>query len=104
MNEKWDEIRGKLDLVRVRGEFELSEFEISRFYSTNTSKKKKQNKTTTKKQQQQQQKNSEINRPNIFCWKIKAEGSVIFQKVFSSMADFRDIVSVMPCSATDKGK
>ena len=41
MNEKWDEIQGKLDLPRDRGEFKLSEFEISRFYSTNKSKKKK---------------------------------------------------------------
>ena len=90
MNEKWDEIQGKLDLPRDRGEFKLSEFEISRFYSTNKSKKKK--------------KNSEINHANIFCWKIYAEESVIFQKIFSSMADFRDIVSVMPCSATDKSK
>ena len=49
-------------------------------------------------------KNSEINHANIFCWKIYAEESVIFQKIFSSMADFRDIVSVMPCSATDKSK
>ena len=37
MNEKWGEIQGKLDLARVRGEFELSEFEIWRFYSTNKS-------------------------------------------------------------------
>ena len=58
MNEKWGEIQGKLDLARVRGEFELSEFEISRFYSTNKSLKKKK---------------SEINCANIFCWKIKAE-------------------------------
>ena len=26
MTEKWDEIQGKLDLVRVSGEFELSGF------------------------------------------------------------------------------
>ena len=39
MNEKWDEIQEKLDLVRVSGEFELSEFEISGFYSTNECKK-----------------------------------------------------------------
>ena len=45
MNEKWDEIQGKLDLPRDRGEFKLSEFEISRFYSTNKSKKKKKKKT-----------------------------------------------------------
>ena len=33
MTEKWDKIQGKLDrLVRVRGEFELSKFELSRFY------------------------------------------------------------------------
>ena len=54
MNEKWDEIQGKLDLPRDRGEFKLSEFEISRFHSTNKSKNKKQ-------------KNSEINHANIFC-------------------------------------
>ena len=41
MNEKWDEIQGKLYLPRDRGKFKLSEFEISRFYSTNKSKKKK---------------------------------------------------------------
>ena len=39
MNEKWDEFQGKLDLVRVSGEFELSQFEISGFYSTNKGKK-----------------------------------------------------------------
>ena len=39
MNEKWDEIRGKLDLVLVSREFELSEFGISGFYSTNKCKK-----------------------------------------------------------------
>ena len=55
MNEKWDEIQGKLDLPRDRGEFKLSEFEISRFYSTNKSKKKKK------------KKNSETNLANIFC-------------------------------------
>ena len=32
MNEKLDEIQGKLDLVRVSREFEISEFEISGFY------------------------------------------------------------------------
>ena len=32
MTEKWGEIQGKLDLVRVSGEFELSEFELLRFY------------------------------------------------------------------------
>ena len=52
MNEKWDEIRGKLDLVRVRGEFELSEFEISRFYSTNKSKKINKTKQPQKKNKQ----------------------------------------------------
>ena len=30
MNEKWDEIQGKLNLVRVGGECELSEFETPR--------------------------------------------------------------------------
>ena len=30
MNEKWDEIQGKLNLVRVSGECELSEFETPR--------------------------------------------------------------------------
>ena len=28
MNEKWDEIQGKLDLVRVSGECELSDFDL----------------------------------------------------------------------------
>ena len=37
---------------------------------------------------------------NIFCRKLKAEGSVTLQNIFSSMADFRDVVSVMPCSPT----
>ena len=33
-------MQGKLDLVRVSGEFELSELEISGFYSTNKGEKK----------------------------------------------------------------
>ena len=32
MTDKWGEIQGKSDLVRVSGEFELSEFELSGFY------------------------------------------------------------------------
>ena len=37
--------------------------------------------------------------------KIKVEGSVTFQNTFSSiMADFRAVVSVLPCSPTTKGK
>ena len=36
--------------------------------------------------------------------KIKVKGSVIFQNIFSSMADFRDVVSVLPCSLTNNGK
>ena len=86
MNEKWDEIQGKLDLVRVSREFELSEFEIFGFYSTN--KCKKPVKLIVQKS---------------FAV-IKAEGSVIFQNIFSSMADSCDVVSVLPCSPTDKGK
>ena len=78
MNEKWDEIQGKLDLVRVRREFEISEFEISGFYlfyfiyficHTIITKK-----------------NCENNRASTFCRKLKAEGSVIFQNIFSLMA------------------
>ena len=35
----------------------------------------------------------------------KIRGSVMtFQNIFSSMADFRDVVSVLPCSLTNKGK
>ena len=30
--------------------------------------------------------------------KIKAEESVTFQNIFSSMADFRDVVSVLPAA------
>ena len=33
MTDKWGEIQGKSDLVRVSGEFEVSEFELSAFYS-----------------------------------------------------------------------
>ena len=32
MTEKWGKIQGKLDLVEVSGEFELSEFELSGLY------------------------------------------------------------------------
>jgi len=32
MTEKWGEIQGKLDLVRVSWEFESSEFALLRFY------------------------------------------------------------------------
>ena len=81
MNEKWDEIQGKLNLVRVGGECELSEFEIQGFCSTSEGKK-----------------TCEVNRANNFCRKIKAEGSVTFQNIFSSMADFSAVVSVIPCS------
>ena len=46
-----------------------------------------------------------VNRANIFAEKIKVEGSVTFQNIFSSiMADFRAVVSVLPCSPTNKGK
>ena len=34
MTEKWGEFQGKLDLVRVGGEVEFSEFELPRFLST----------------------------------------------------------------------
>ena len=30
--EKWDQIQGKLNLVRVSGEVELTELELARFY------------------------------------------------------------------------
>ena len=41
-------------------------------------------------------KKSDVNRANIFCWKkIKAEESMTFQNIFSSMADFRDVLSVL---------
>ena len=39
MNEKWDDIQGKLDLVRVSRECELSEFEIYGLCSTSKGKK-----------------------------------------------------------------
>ena len=39
-----------------------------------------------------------------FAEKIKEEVGVTFQNMFSSMADFRDVVSVLPCSPTNKGK
>ena len=46
----------------------------------------------------------EVNRATILCRKIIAEESVTFQNIFSSLADFCDVVSVMPCSPTNKGK
>ena len=39
-----------------------------------------------------------------FAERIKVKGSVTFQNIFSSMADFRAVVSVLPCSPTNKGK
>ena len=39
-----------------------------------------------------------------FAEKIKVEGSVTFQNISSSMADFRAVKSVLPCSPTNKGK
>ena len=80
---------GKLDFVRVSGEFELSEFEISGFYSTSKLKKKSVNL---------------IVQTSLICRKIIGEGSVIFQNIFSSLADFCRVVSVIPCSPTNKGK
>ena len=35
MTERWGEIQGKLDLLRVSGELKLSEFELSGFYRSN---------------------------------------------------------------------
>ena len=34
ITEEWGKIHGKLDLIRVSGEFELFKFELSGFYST----------------------------------------------------------------------
>ena len=72
MNEKWDEFQGKVELVRVSGEFELSEFEISGFYSTNKGK------TDPVKLIVQ----------TSFAEKNIAEGSVTFQNIFSSFSEF----------------
>ena len=72
MNEKWDEFQGKLELVRVSGEFELSEFEISGFYSTNKGK------TDPVKLIVQ----------TSFAEKNIAKGSVTFQNIFSSFSEF----------------
>ena len=44
-------------------------------------------------------KKSDVNRANIFCRKnFKAEESVTLQNIFSSVADFRDVVSVLPAA------
>ena len=49
--------------------------------------------------------NRKVNRANILAEKLKVEGRVTFQNIFSSiMADFRAAVSVLPCSPTNKGK
>ena len=90
MNEKWDKIQGKFDLVRVSGEFELSD---SRYRGSSLHEKIKVKK-----------KNCEVNRADIFCRRIRAEGSVTFQNIFLSVADFCDVVSVLPCSPTNRGK
>ena len=53
----------------------------------------------------QVKRNCKVNRANIFAEKIKVEGSVTFQNIFSSiMADFRAVVWVLPCSSTNKGR
>ena len=51
-------------------------------------------------------KKSEVNRAIIFCRKkIKAELIVTFQNIFSSMTvGSLDVVSVLPCNPTNKGK
>ena len=42
---------------------------------------------------------SDVNRAHIFCRKnFKAEESLTFQSIFSSMAHFRDVVSVLPAA------
>ena len=82
MNEKWDEIQGKLDLVRVSREFELSEFGISGIYSTNKCKKP-----------------VKLILQTSFAENFKAK-----EACFSSMGDSRDVVSVLPRSPTDKSK
>ena len=56
-----------MELVRVSGEFELSEFEISGFYSTNKGKTKP----------------VKLIVQTSFAEKIIAEGSVTFQNIFS---------------------
>ena len=72
MNEKWAEFQGKLKLVRVSGEFELSQFEISGFYSTNKGKTKP----------------VKLIVQTSFAEKIIAEESVTFQNIFSSFSEF----------------
>ena len=72
MNEKWAEFQGKLELVRVSGEFELSEFEISGFYAANKGKTKP----------------VKLIVQTSFAEKIIAEGSVTFQNIFSSFSEF----------------
>ena len=72
MNEKWAEFQGKLKLVRVSGDFELSQFEISGFYSTNKGKTKP----------------VKLIVQTSFAEKIIAEESVTFQNIFSSFSEF----------------
>ena len=46
-----------------------------------------------------------VNRANIFAEKIKVEGSVTFQNIFSSiMADFRAVVFVLPSARLIKAR
>ena len=45
MTDKWVEIQGKKDLVRVSGEFELSEFELTKYKWLTRGVKSKENRT-----------------------------------------------------------
>ena len=50
-------------------------------------------------------KKSDVNSENIFCRKnFNAEERVTFQNIFSSMADFRDVISVLPKKLIDRQK
>ena len=51
-------------------------------------------------------KKSKVNRAIIFSKKkkIKAELIMTFKNIFSSVANFRDVESVLPCNPTNNGK
>ena len=59
----------------------------------------KRNTSRTVSNAKRVKKKSDVNRANIFCRKkFKAEESVTVKSIFSSVADFRDVVSVLPAA------
>ena len=74
----------------------ISEYYVRNNYATHRLK----NTSHTVSNANKTKKKSNVNFANIIVLqkKIKAEESVTFQNIFSSLADFRDVVSVLPAA------